>query len=527
MISERFDLLSKLCALQLSALEWKQMRNWNLRKTLREVSQWREEKFLSLSDRKILEARVQSAVKFYTSAQERDQLLAENCLKWIEKQKLDQAAIIVGGFHSDALAKELVEEGITVVVMTPRIHAAGDYTKYLEIMSGKKTLLDRILGDPGQDAFNAEIKIQLHLPFSSTPAQEVIPPLRLAQAHAALRNALEEKALFLTFLNFLYFEAKGPSFLREIERFKDELKKSYIKNLEEELEENEIPPANRTGFIENAMLHLDHFFKSLHIQNIDKKGSILKVHGRFGGEGFEVDVLQDPLDEIPTSLRDTAETGELKEGSKWFLKPYGIQDPHWLEVREVIAQDSFAFANLPRDLSQRIWAQDSVSLETIKKHNPDLFKGYNPELFKGRPNSEAEVITPVICIEEKDGKKIYRVLAGAKTLLHQSRDKQYYTNAWVGKIRKPEDRLIDEYQTWEKSRFAVGSFDSSIKTRIEMLFGLLEESQTVPDSDEFLYTILRKTVFSDIPSDVQEIIIEGLRKESWISDWTSLERMKR
>ena len=82
--------------------------------------------------------------EFYEFAYKRDITLVENTLKHMNNQDISFAVLVTGGFHTERLIKVLKTQHISYMVITPHI-SQHDTTPYLEIMGGRKTLLDSFI----------------------------------------------------------------------------------------------------------------------------------------------------------------------------------------------------------------------------------------------------------------------------------------------------------------------------------------------------------------------------------------------
>ncbi len=102
------------------------------------LSQW-SQKF-SLSNLESLEIFISPAKSFYLSAIRREQALIDNAVKKMKEKKDPLTAMIVGGFHSEALMQALKDRGYSLVVVSPRFTPADPKTQdqhYFEIMKYK------------------------------------------------------------------------------------------------------------------------------------------------------------------------------------------------------------------------------------------------------------------------------------------------------------------------------------------------------------------------------------------------------
>ncbi len=81
-----------------------------------------------------LDAALARTVRFYEAAYARDAAMAERTVRVMADEQESMAALVVGGFHSESLGKRFVEQGIKVVVITPRVSPEQDSARYSEIL---------------------------------------------------------------------------------------------------------------------------------------------------------------------------------------------------------------------------------------------------------------------------------------------------------------------------------------------------------------------------------------------------------
>ncbi len=93
-----------------------------------------------LPDLERIEGRIPEAKAFYLSAAKREEALIENTVKKVEAEGDSLAALIVGGFHAERLARALKERGYSLVVVAPRFTPADSKNQnrhYFEILKYK------------------------------------------------------------------------------------------------------------------------------------------------------------------------------------------------------------------------------------------------------------------------------------------------------------------------------------------------------------------------------------------------------
>ena len=88
--------------------------------------------------------------EFYDVAIIRDQILLDNTLARMDRQGVDVAVIITGGFHSEGITNIMQEEKIAYAVISPRITEVQDYNPYIDVMTNKKTPFEEFLEQLGE-----------------------------------------------------------------------------------------------------------------------------------------------------------------------------------------------------------------------------------------------------------------------------------------------------------------------------------------------------------------------------------------
>jgi hypothetical protein len=107
----------------------------------------------------ILDQQLASAVAFYDAASLRNAKIAQNVMDKIKAQGVRIAAMVVGGFHTDAVVDLLIGQGASIVIVTPGVgQDADDERKYHDILKMQSepwvpgTDLERRLGSHAQRA---------------------------------------------------------------------------------------------------------------------------------------------------------------------------------------------------------------------------------------------------------------------------------------------------------------------------------------------------------------------------------------
>jgi glutamine---fructose-6-phosphate transaminase (isomerizing) len=75
---------------------------------------------------------------FYRIADTRDDAIIENTLKRMDEGKIQVAALITGGYHTEGIAQRLRNRGISYIVIAPRITKVDQNNPYLSILSNER-----------------------------------------------------------------------------------------------------------------------------------------------------------------------------------------------------------------------------------------------------------------------------------------------------------------------------------------------------------------------------------------------------
>ena len=96
----------------------------------------RESKFLSSKRAS------KSPLNFYRLAKERDSVLAENLLQLAAQNPNNKTFFVSGGFHRQAITETLKKNGISYVVLSPKITAKDGAENYWRALGGYKDNLE-------------------------------------------------------------------------------------------------------------------------------------------------------------------------------------------------------------------------------------------------------------------------------------------------------------------------------------------------------------------------------------------------
>ncbi|MFA6610271.1 MAG: hypothetical protein WCT15_05435, partial [Candidatus Omnitrophota bacterium] len=81
---------------------------------------------------------------FYAIAIKRDRALVDNTLKAMNKEKVQVAVLVTGGFHSEGISKLLEKDGVSYMVVCPSITKEVP-TRYIQILTNQRTSFEDIL----------------------------------------------------------------------------------------------------------------------------------------------------------------------------------------------------------------------------------------------------------------------------------------------------------------------------------------------------------------------------------------------
>lgn len=85
---------------------------------------------------------LKSAKEFYRSALKRDRLMFQKMNDVFNKEQMNSAFLITGGFHSPGIAEQLRKNGIPFVLISPQISDENIFSRYFERISGKRASLE-------------------------------------------------------------------------------------------------------------------------------------------------------------------------------------------------------------------------------------------------------------------------------------------------------------------------------------------------------------------------------------------------
>ena len=106
---------------------------------------------------------------FYAIAVKRDKALLDNTLQAMNKENVQVAVLVTGGFHSEGIAKMLEQQNISYMVVCPNITKDVE-TPYIKILTNQRTPLEEILADTGATTEPKNTKSSMLAPYLITSA---------------------------------------------------------------------------------------------------------------------------------------------------------------------------------------------------------------------------------------------------------------------------------------------------------------------------------------------------------------------
>ena len=141
------DILKRLVSLNLTNVEWE----W-LKQTEQSFSLETIYSGLNLQSIQIdkpsekLYSCVNDAKHFYKISNQRDNILSKNTIDYMQRNHLDMAIQITGGFHSEKILENLKKEDISYISINPRTTMNLSNAFYSGFMTGYQPYLERIIG---------------------------------------------------------------------------------------------------------------------------------------------------------------------------------------------------------------------------------------------------------------------------------------------------------------------------------------------------------------------------------------------
>jgi hypothetical protein len=89
--------------------------------------------------------RLPNMERFYNLAEERDGTLVHNTINAMRRENSDMAVLVAGGFHTDGITKLLKDQGVSYIVVTPRIQTLDPDNPYQSVLLGEKSEFEKFI----------------------------------------------------------------------------------------------------------------------------------------------------------------------------------------------------------------------------------------------------------------------------------------------------------------------------------------------------------------------------------------------
>ena len=130
---DRLELLTDLAGLQMSRPAFEEYRL--------DRASYMPEQFQAFAERhgKFIDLawNLDAHEEFYAIALKRDEVMYENVRNLLAKEDARFALFVAGGFHSSGISHKLKKEGISYIILTPRIDFMPEETTYEDVMNGE------------------------------------------------------------------------------------------------------------------------------------------------------------------------------------------------------------------------------------------------------------------------------------------------------------------------------------------------------------------------------------------------------
>lgn len=218
-LSRDFELLQKLLYLELTSEDWQVLQTTP--EAVDMDSLLRRLHLLGIKNNpesfSLLQWNVQSALRFYETAETRDRALFSNALTAAQKRGAQVLVLIAGGFHAQGFIQALDKNRSGYAVMRPVIRSASDASQYhrvmmrknvqsygtekMQIASKQTALLLQALSDTGMPVIEKTASL--------TDAQQIQVFMQAIQAHPLLKGALQFEAADGSALQEMAFTVPG------------------------------------------------------------------------------------------------------------------------------------------------------------------------------------------------------------------------------------------------------------------------------------------------------------------------------
>ena len=120
-------------------------------------------------------------VAFYEVAMKRDKALIDNTLNQMDQDGKDRCVLIAGGFHTKGIKNLLEEQGVSYVVVTPKITKDVE-TPYIKVLTNQRTTIEDIITESA-------------MPGTVEAKEMLCPVLQMAYAIPMLLDPNQKKEL--------------------------------------------------------------------------------------------------------------------------------------------------------------------------------------------------------------------------------------------------------------------------------------------------------------------------------------------
>lgn len=123
-----------------------------------------------------------AALEFYRFADRRSRNFARNILQNMARRRTRLAVLVTGGYHSNEILNQLQQEGVSCLMVKPRLTHPRVDNPYFSLLMGRKTALDKLLT-------NRQTLLGLPLNF---PSESRLDPNQVADFREKLDLTLKE-----------------------------------------------------------------------------------------------------------------------------------------------------------------------------------------------------------------------------------------------------------------------------------------------------------------------------------------------
>ncbi len=127
--SREIYLLEKMAKLELTREEWEEIKKV-------EGGRWRVEVKHNFGSLPASTLDLRAYVEFYENAEARDKALSKNLFKQMALEKTDCAVMVAGGFHARGLTEHFKKEGVSFLLVLPRMKNLPEASHYEDQMRG-------------------------------------------------------------------------------------------------------------------------------------------------------------------------------------------------------------------------------------------------------------------------------------------------------------------------------------------------------------------------------------------------------